>query len=884
MKKMVTIILFIMCLLSFGHMQEAKAENAEWIRSGDWIYYVKNDGAVLYRYDGEEDTVSIPSVIDGYIVKELGLNLFHGAHVSCAAIPSTVEKFSTYTFDSYSNMNGKKPVLMETINVDPDNEVYSSQDGVVYSKDKKTLICYPEGKKAESFRMLSGVEAIAQNAFHDNRIIKQIIFPDSLKVIRRGAFYGCESLMEIHLNEGVTDIESEAFRHCSSLTVITIPKTVKSIGSIVAIGADSLQLEAINVDPQNQYYTSEDGVLFDKNKTILYEFPEGKRTAFYTVPETVEIIKEMKNPYLEEVRLLSGIKTISKSAFYNAESLRKINLPDTLETIGQWAFQGCLNLEELTIPASVKSIGDAAFIVTLKKIIVQSKTCVFYPENSALPFQTIIYGYENSTAHHYAQSFGRTFVNLETEEEIVYVYDVNKLLALLPSPDEIIYGEPAYPGTTYESVEGELLGYAPNIIHEYDTSREEYQNLKNFTDNLVKDCITDRQKIETISDWVHENITYVLGAVSGNTIDSVYNIFKRRYGNCMCFTQLTDYMLYLEGIPSASIITRSHEMGIAFDGDRWCIVDSTNGYVGDSISEQDSRIDYIIFSSGGMTFDIRSTEGVYLGAVGYDHNDMKSKQSITIPSFVQGVYYTALSLLSKDVVVKGTVGTSAETICKEKFKNISYSGNEFFADNKIRENEKEAEEKRPEEKAPQENLSEENQTYKFTKGTVFTSGNICYRVTKNATSVKRATVSCVGCTGNVKGNVNIPARIKEAGETFEVTEIEEKAFQGNRRITKVTIDKGVFEIGEYAFAGCSKLKSFTIGSSVTKIGFQAFKGDRELKTLKVKTKKLTGKNIKKALEGSSIKTIKLFNSAVGQKTYYKKIFKKSNSGKKVKIK
>lgn len=100
----------------------------------------------------------------------------------------------------------------------------------------------------------------------------------------------------------------------------------------------------------------------------------------------------------------------------------------------------------------------------------------------------------------------------------------------------------------------------------------------------------------------------------------------------------------------------------------------------------------------------------------------------------------------------------------------------------------------------------------------------------------------------------------------------------------MTIPNEFCKIGNYAFAGCTKLKSFATGQSLTKIGANAFQGDGKLKTLKIQTGKLTRQNVKKALRESAVKTLKLSYSAVGKKSYYKKIFKKLNSGRKVKIK
>ena len=116
-----------------------------------------------------------------------------------------------------------------------------------------------------------------------------------------------------------------------------------------------------------------------------------------------------------------------------------------------------------------------------------------------------------------------------------------------------------------------------------------------------------------------------------------------------------------------------------------------------------------------------------------------------------------------------------------------------------------------------------------------------------------------------------------------VLAIEGNAFYGCSNLTKVTGGKGLKAIGTNAFAYCTKLSSFTITSSVlNKIGATAFNMDSKLKTLNIKkTKKLSKSGVKNSLKGSSVKTVKVKKSKIRK---YKKYFKKSNSGRKVKVK
>ncbi len=155
-------------------------------------------------------------------------------------------------------------------------------------------------------------------------------------------------------------------------------------------------------------------------------------------------------------------------------------------------------------------------------------------------------------------------------------------------------------------------------------------------------------------------------------------------------------------------------------------------------------------------------------------------------------------------------------------------------------------------------------------------------------------------------NLIIPDTVVIKLETYKVTKIASKAFYNDKTLKTVVIGSNIVSIDSYAFYGCSnlikvsggakvktigasafakcpKLSSFTISSSVlSKIGKTAFSGDKKLKTLYIrKTTRLTKSGVKKSLKGSSVKTVRVKKSKVKK---YKKYFKKSNSGRKVKVK
>ena len=183
-------------------------------------------------------------------------------------------------------------------------------------------------------------------------------------------------------------------------------------------------------------------------------------------------------------------------------------------------------------------------------------------------------------------------------------------------------------------------------------------------------------------------------------------------------------------------------------------------------------------------------------------------------------------------------------------------------------------------------------------------GDYVYVITNPMTD-GTGTVTLTGLANPVTA-VSIPAEVEINGITYKVNRIGAKAFYGNKSITTLSIGANVVIIDAYAFyacsnltkvsggyrvqtigtsafAYCSKLSSFTITSvALKKIGNYAFNKDKKLKTVYIKnTTKLTKSGVKKSLKGSSVKTVKVKKSKVKK---YKKYFKKSNSGRKVKVK
>ena len=167
----------------------------------------------------------------------------------------------------------------------------------------------------------------------------------------------------------VIKIDYAAFAYCNKMIEVEIPESIEDMYEYGGLGFCD-KLESINVDSNNKKYSSDNGVLLNKENTEILLCPKAKRGK-YTVPDTV---KKFGNAFngcagLTQLELPDSIVKINKNAFSNCENLSKIQLSTKLKEIGSFAFWNC-GLKEIDIPDSVTYIGSAAFkeCYKLKKI------------------------------------------------------------------------------------------------------------------------------------------------------------------------------------------------------------------------------------------------------------------------------------------------------------------------------------------------------------------------------------------------------------------------------------------------------------------------------------------------------------------------------------
>jgi hypothetical protein len=215
-------------------------------------------------------------------------------------------------------------------------------------------------KNLTSVTIPNSVTNIVNDAFSGCTNLASITVPNGVTSIGQRAFSGCTNLASITIPNGITSLGQMSCLDCTSLTSITIGNGVKSMEENVFIGCTKLAV--INVDAANTAYSSDNGILLNKNKTILIQCPWGK-TGTYTIPNSVTTIgdRAFQESSLASITIPNSVTDIRQWAFGGCTSLTSISIPNSVTTIGWFVFTSCTSLTNVTIGNSVTTIGENAF-------------------------------------------------------------------------------------------------------------------------------------------------------------------------------------------------------------------------------------------------------------------------------------------------------------------------------------------------------------------------------------------------------------------------------------------------------------------------------------------------------------------------------------------
>jgi hypothetical protein len=345
------------------------------------------DGTVAISNAAFEGCSGLTSITIAESVKHIDIRAFsYCTNLSSITFLGNVTKIGNWAFEGTIWWDNKpngvvylNDVLYTYKGTMPENTSIVIEDYTTTICDKAFDYCYG----LTSVTIPSSVTSIGAGAF-SNTGLTELTIPQSITSISEGTFLNCSSLNSLTIGDSVTHIGARAFEMCNSLTSLVIPAGVISIGEWAFAGCTSLaditipnsvteilggafggcgSLTALNVSVDHPIYTSEDGVLFNKDKTTLIYYPTGK-TGNYVIPNSVARFGEYAFYYCENltsITIPANVTTIAEGVFSDCSNLTSVSLPVNLANIGDYAFYSCGSLTAITIPESVTHIGMGAF-------------------------------------------------------------------------------------------------------------------------------------------------------------------------------------------------------------------------------------------------------------------------------------------------------------------------------------------------------------------------------------------------------------------------------------------------------------------------------------------------------------------------------------------
>ncbi len=316
--------------LAYGDVASGKCgDNLTWVLSrygtltisgkGKMQDYSSSNDAPWYTYRSQVDEVVLKTG-----VTTIGAYAFYFCDMTSVTIPDSVRSIGDSAFTCCYQL---KKILVSDENIN-----YASVDGVLFNKERTTILTYPNGH-GTAYQIPEGVTRIGDDAFYFCSSLVSVTIPESVTSIGRYAFCNCSSLTSVTIPEGVTSIGRSAFCDCSSLTSVTIPDSVTSIGEEAFYDCSSLG--NILVDDGNANYASTNGVLFNKERTVLLTYPAEHETV-YQIPE--------------------GVMSIEDYAFSGCRGLVSLKIPESVTSIGRFAFSGCTSLKDIYYSGSLGAL------------------------------------------------------------------------------------------------------------------------------------------------------------------------------------------------------------------------------------------------------------------------------------------------------------------------------------------------------------------------------------------------------------------------------------------------------------------------------------------------------------------------------------------------
>lgn len=337
----------ICAILIAGLAGSGIAEGATVYQDGDFSYYVVKGAAVTTGYSGTDEEVTIPAVLGEYPVKTVGAWTFASDNSRCmktlhieegieaietdALFSGSLEKLylpSTLDLGIPDGISGIQTGVgvfdhltsLEEIHVAANSAYLTVEDNILYNKKKTVLIKCPCMDGRQALVIPDGVIRIYDNACSGNPTLRSVQMPDSVRSIGYWAFPECWELKDINISESCEYMGQYALSG-TAVESLYLPASLSSINSIGSWELDSLQ--SLELAVGNPYYSMENGLLFDHDKTELLYCPPFV-TGDVVLPDSLKYIRIFATMHsnFDSITIPQSVSAIEDYNFTNSCTIK----------------------------------------------------------------------------------------------------------------------------------------------------------------------------------------------------------------------------------------------------------------------------------------------------------------------------------------------------------------------------------------------------------------------------------------------------------------------------------------------------------------------------------------------------------------------------------
>ena len=334
------------------------------VGNSTYTYTILTDDTVkITKYKGTDESIVIPSEIDGKKVTVIGSSAFYGfKSLKNIEIPDGITSIENYAFCQCWSIT--------SLSV-PESVTSIGTGAFRFCGDLKE-IKLPSNLTVLSDSLFGADANLEYITFGDAEKTDTVIIPETVQKMGNYVFMNCEKIKNIKLPSNLKSIGKTCFQGCISLTGLFIPQSVESIGGGIFGDCDALQ--SVEIEDENNNFIFKDGILYDVKNGILVSAVNSLIPEKVIVDEctkTIDYYAFADCDNLYEIEIPQGVVNIGEKAFARLDNLKNIDIPDSVTNITTLAFYRCNGLVSVQVPGSVTAIKNGTFreCNNLKKVI-----------------------------------------------------------------------------------------------------------------------------------------------------------------------------------------------------------------------------------------------------------------------------------------------------------------------------------------------------------------------------------------------------------------------------------------------------------------------------------------------------------------------------------